>query len=194
MSSPGDSQTGGTGLDDQGNAQVPIPGQNPAIPQPTEQGLSQQGSISTDTTSPVNSHSKVRHPLTKDLLTAPLWLNSTHSVAVGKNVDECLKSPMPNTKGNVVAMSIVTEAIPSDWAEIVSTMDTAHEALEWFKRKFQGGHNTDAIQEAGVTLDQVTIEPRPNSGGLCHPQTQSCTYAKYKPDSCDRCQTNDGDY
>jgi hypothetical protein len=96
-----------------------------------------------DPTKPVSSNSKVNVTLDKEGLAFNLWINEVINAAVARNVEECLFSALPRTRGNHVAMSLVTSNTPLDWANRVSGFSTAMEAFEWVKAQFIGGTNRE---------------------------------------------------
>ena len=116
----------------------------------------------TDDTNPVHSHLKVTHALDIKCLRAQLWSRSVKSVMISKNVYDCIVNAKPGTRGNEVAMSVLLEKIPEQWADEIVTMESAKEAFEWLESKYKGGHNQDLIDDWGEQLDHGKM-----------PQTQS---------------------
>lgn len=136
------------------------PGSSQSVPDPTPVAQSQaapQSGVSdpnlSDGTNPIQSTLRVSHPLDIKCLKAQLWSRSVKSVLIAKNVYDCITHAKPGTRGNEVAMSVLLEKIPEQWADEIVSMDSAKEAFQWLENKYKGGHNHDLIDEWGTELD-----------------------------------------
>ena len=126
------------------------------IPQP----VGQLGGMALDPTNPVNSNVQVSVALDREGLDVPLWIGSVTQTCVCKNVSECLFQHLPGTKGDAVAMSVVLQKIPTDWAHEASEKGSAMLAFQWVKNKFTGGHDLninddwqDMIEKESMSLE-----------------------------------------
>eukprot|EP00884_Botryococcus_braunii_P023357 jgi/Botrbrau1/9705/Bobra.0201s0035.1 len=108
---------------------------------------------SEDTTSPVNSSLQVTATLDRLGFSLDIWRQSVVHCAVSKNVWQCLKTHMPGTKGDAVALHLLLQKIPEVWAQKVAFMESAHVALKWIISQFEGGANLDINDEWLELLD-----------------------------------------
>ncbi len=83
-----------------------------------------------DDTNPIHSQMKVTHALGIKCLKARLWARSVKAVMIARNVYDCITHAKPGTKGNAVAMSVLLEKIPEQWAEEIVCLETSKEAFE----------------------------------------------------------------
>jgi hypothetical protein len=79
-------------------------------------------------------------------------------VANSKRIKHCLDDEHPNTPGDSLAMSLLTEKIPDVWVDRVLDKPNAKQAYDWLVRKFTGGYNEEQIRQWAYTLDHGRIQ------------------------------------
>jgi hypothetical protein len=119
------------------------------------------GQVSTsgreDPTSPVNSSLQVNVALDRLGFTFDVWKQSLFHCAVSRNVLECLKTSMPGTKGDAVALHLLLQRIPEVWAPKVAFAVSAAVALKWIASQFEGGANLDINEQWLELMDNETM-------------------------------------
>jgi hypothetical protein len=79
-------------------------------------------------------------------------------VANSKRVKHCLDEEHPNTPGDSLAMSLLTEKIPDVWVDRALDVPNAKHAYDWLVRKFTGGHNEEQIRKWAYIVDHGRIQ------------------------------------
>ena len=99
------------------------------------QGLDQ------DQTQPTTAAVKVSQPLQPDGLNLSSWMYDVVNCGVTKNCVEALKQPMPGTRANAAAMTLLISSTPADFHSELTSFPSACEAFAWICSKYQGGHD-----------------------------------------------------
>jgi len=123
--------------------------QPPSYFQPASQTLLQQltQGLDDDKTQPSTATVKVSQPLQPDGLNLSTWLYDTINCGITKNCVEAFKKPMPGTKANAAAISLLTSGTPGEFHAEITACSSACEALTWVCSKFQGGYNRSINNE-----------------------------------------------
>ena len=111
-----------------------------------------------DKTKPNNSNVKVAQSLSRCGMNIRLWVSYVISAAIQKDCSEAFQGPLPGTRANAAALSLLTESTPADWGPDLVTFPSAYEALVWITQKFQGGHNREVNREWLRQLQTVKMD------------------------------------
>eukprot|EP00884_Botryococcus_braunii_P005278 jgi/Botrbrau1/14751/Bobra.0103s0001.1 len=106
-----------------------------------------------DPTSPVNSSLQVTTSLDRLGFSLDIWKQNVFHCAVSRNVLECLKTSMPGTKGDAVALHLLLQKVPEVWAQKVAFAESAAVAFKWIMSQFQGGANLEINDQWLELLD-----------------------------------------
>ena len=111
-----------------------------------------------DKTKPNNSNVKVAQSLSRCGMNIRVWVSYVISAAIQKDCSEAFQGPLPGTRANAGALSLLTESTPADWGPDLVTFPSAYEALVWITQKFQGGHNREVNREWLRQLQTVKMD------------------------------------
>jgi transposase InsO family protein len=120
-------------------------------------GTTSQAAV-TDLSLPVYSSTKLTQSLDIELENSLRWQNDVQNVANSKRIKHCLDEEHPNTPGDSLAMSLLTEKIPDVWVDKALDMPSAKQAYDWLVRKFTGGYNEEQIRRWAYNLDHGYIQ------------------------------------
>ncbi len=111
--------------------------------QPSSQTLLQQltQGLDEDKTQPSTATVRISQPLQPDGLNLSTWLYDTINCGITKNCVEAFKAPMPGTRANAAAVSLLTSGTPAEFHAEITACSSAWEALAMVCSKFQGGQN-----------------------------------------------------
>jgi hypothetical protein len=112
----------------------------------------------TDSSLPLYSTTKLTQSLDIELENSLRWQKDVQNVANSKRIKHCLDEEHPNTAGDSLAMSLVTERIPDVWVDRALDMPSAKQAYDWLVRKFTGGYNEEQIRKWAYNLDHGRIQ------------------------------------
>ena len=100
-----------------------------------------------DETKPNNSNVKVAQPLQRSGNNVRVWVSHVINAGIMKECQEAFQKPMPGTKANAAALSLLTSSTPEDWGSAIVSQPSAYDALIWITTKFQGGYNREINKE-----------------------------------------------
>jgi hypothetical protein len=72
-------------------------------------------------------------------LNLPEWRKDLMEVTVMKNMEVCLDTKLPKTRGDSVAKNIIAGSIPERLANASRKFGSAAKMLEWIVKQFEGG-------------------------------------------------------
>lgn len=118
--------------------------------------------VENDTTPLSSANVKVALKLKEDGTNYPAWEACYLNACIAKEVAHTVVKPVPCTKANAAATSLLSSSIPEIWVNHVTTLPTAHEAFLWIRAKYRGGFNTAAnttwmrqLQEIRMTREET---------------------------------------
>ena len=94
-----------------------------------------------DKTKTSTANVKVAQSLLRDGTNTVDWFNHLVNAGITKECVEAFHTPMPGTRANAAAITLISSSTPSDWSNVVAGMSSAADALIWILNKFTGGHD-----------------------------------------------------
>jgi transposase InsO family protein len=111
-----------------------------------------------DPLNPVYNTQKLAQSLDVLCINGFRWMKDVENVASSKKIKVCLDEEHPDTPGDALAKSLVTEKIPDEWVDAALDKPSAKEAYDWLKGKFTGGKNQKLMSKWAFLLDSGKIE------------------------------------
>jgi hypothetical protein len=141
---------------------TPVDPSNPQTSLPTNPSAgntsqsAQSGNV-VDQTNPIYTNLKLVQALDLDCENGFRWQKDVLNVANSKRIKVCLDEEHPDTAGDSLAMSLLTEKIPDVWVDRALDMPNAKQAYDWLLRKFTGGFNEELMRKWSKVLDYGRI-------------------------------------
>jgi hypothetical protein len=136
-----------------------------------------------DSTQPSTATVKVTKPLEPDGTNLSAWMFDAINCSVTKNCAEAFRKPLPGTKANAAAMSILISSTPDDFHTEITAFPSAYEALLWICRKYQGGFDMSINEEWLRRLKEEGNDQRGNSDKLRSEEGEPVPELTGKPSS-----------
>ena len=131
---------------------TPVDPSNPQTSLPTNPSAgntsqSVQSRNTVDQTTPVYTNLKLVQALDLDCENGFRWQKDVLNVANSKRIKVCLEEEHPDTAGDSLAMTLLTEKIPDVWVDRALDMPNAKQAYDWLLSKFTGGSNEELMRK-----------------------------------------------
>jgi hypothetical protein len=111
-----------------------------------------------DPNNPVYNTQKLAQSLDVLCINGFRWIKDVENVASSKKIKVCLEEEHPDTPGDALAKSLVTEKIPDEWVDAALDKPSAKQAYDWLKDKFTKGKNQKLMSKWAFLLDSGKIE------------------------------------